>query len=184
MNKINIFFVAVKHYKTLSDQRGRLLMPDLFMHILFPILLSFSVCFFYGGIKQSIASVFVNFGAITTALLMTAVIMIFDQKQKTQSKIKESMQSGTNANELVALNNNKVVYEQLCRNISYTILTSVFLVISSVVVSFFPDNLAGSNNLLHSFFYYFLSFVGYVSFSATVITFLMVIKRFSSILDH
>lgn len=191
MSKINVSIVVVKHYKTLSDQSGRILIADIVTHVILPVLISLVVCYFYGELSQSLASVFVNFGAITTALLMSAVIMIFDQKQKIQSKIKDidkkikdgvgDVDSGADK---ITLATNKTLYEQLCHNISYAILSSVVLVVCSVVVSFFPTSGPVTSLFLFKFFYYVMSFLAYVSFISTVVTFLMVIKRFSSILDH
>lgn len=191
MSKINVSMVVCKHYKTLSNQRGVILRADIFTHIALPILISLVVCYFYGELKQSLASVFVNFGAITTALLMSAVIMIFDQKQKIQSKIRDIQKKITDGNsdsdadsDVIILSTNKVVYEQLCHNISYAILSSVILVVCSVIVSFFPEAGNTSNLLIFKIIFYIVSFFSYTSFISTVITFLMVIKRFSSILDH
>ena len=58
--------------------------------------------------KTSIASVFVNFGAITTALLMSAVIMIYDQKQKTVFKISDIEENNKPRSNLIILNNNNI----------------------------------------------------------------------------
>lgn len=90
--------------------------------------------------RQSLASVFVNFGAITTALLMSAVIMIFEQKESVKSKLesieekeKQTSLSSDSVSRLnqsrVLLENNKLIYSQLCSNISFSILTSVLLVL-------------------------------------------------------
>lgn len=189
MNKINIWQVLVKHYRTMTDQRGVTLRQDIFIHFFLPVMLSVVVCMLYGTMKSSISSVFVNFGAITTALLMSAVIMIYDQKQKTIFKISviienkkiEDKESTTN---LIALETNKKVYQQLCHNVAYAILTSVILVIASVIISFFPEK----KEILELIYFlvpaYILSFIAYAAFFATVITFLMVIKRFSFILDN
>lgn len=184
MNKINIWQVLLKHYKTMSDQRGVTLRQDIFIHFWLPAIISFIVCYFYGTMRPSIAAIFVNFGAITTALLMSAVIMIYDQKQKTVFKITEIREGNTSTTNLPALETNKIVYDQLCHNVAYAILTSVILVITSVMISFFPDDITSLRKLHFSIPVYVLSYIAYAAFFTTVITFLMVIKRFSSILDN
>lgn len=184
MNKINILSVIIKHYKTMSDQRGTILIGDITVHFIVPLVLSFILCWTYGVMKPAIASVFVNFGAITTALLMSAVIMIYDQKQKTISKITDIIEGNKSRDNLISLNNNKTIYEQLCHNVAYAILTAIILVIFSVVIYFLPDN---ELDLMKWYFRataYIVSFLAYASFLITVITFLMVIKRFSTILDN
>lgn len=95
MNKINVMSVIKKHYTTMSDQRGNILLEDIAIHFIIPLTLSLIICFTYGIMKTSIASVFVNFGAITTALLMSAVIMIYDQKQKLYLKF-QTLRKTTN----------------------------------------------------------------------------------------
>ncbi|MCD3016445.1 hypothetical protein GFJ84_23275, partial [Salmonella enterica subsp. enterica serovar Enteritidis] len=81
------------------------------------ILVSFVLCWTYGIMKPAIASVFVNFGAITTALLMSAVIMIYEQKQKTITKISDIIEGNKSRDKLISLNTNKTIYEQLCHNV-------------------------------------------------------------------
>ncbi|EBF1959799.1 hypothetical protein DIK66_04715, partial [Salmonella enterica] len=60
----------------------------------------------------------------------------------------------------------------------------IVLVIFSVIIYFLPDNAV---DLMKWYFRepaYIVSFLAYTSFFITVITFLMVIKRFSTILDN
>lgn len=184
MNKINVWQVLLKHYKTMSDQQGSTLKLDVIIHFILPAIISIIICWLYGTMKPSIAALFVNFGAITTALLMSAVIMIYDQKQKTIFKIADIKDNNKPTTNLSGLEINKLVYEQLCHNVAYAILTSIILVIASVVISFFPDK----KEILESFYFaipaYALSYIAYAAFFTTIITFLMVIKRFSSILDN
>lgn len=184
MNKINVWQVLLKHYKTMSDQRGGALKQDIFIHFWFPSIIAIIICLLYGTMKASIAAIFVNFGAITTALLMSAVIMIYDQKQKTTFKIIDIRENNKSTTTLPALETNKTVYEQLCHNVAYAILTSVVLVIASVIISFFPEDKKSLENLYFSAPAYLLSLIAYAAFFTTVITFLMVIKRFSAILDN
>jgi len=193
MSKINVSSVITNHLKTLSDQKGILSISDVFTHFVLPIVLSIFACFYYGLMRQSLASIFVNFGAITTALLMSAVIMIFEQKESVKSKIEDieekvknpsldpELESKLNKSK-VMLQNNKKIYSQLCSNISFSILTSVLLVLFSVVVSFFPDDIRTITSFVFKVIYYILSGSSYFLFLCTVITFLMVIKRFSQII--
>ncbi|HGG6426295.1 TPA: hypothetical protein ACJG67_002812 [Salmonella enterica subsp. enterica serovar Kottbus] len=184
MNKINVMSVIKKHYTTMSDQRGNILLEDIFIHFIIPLILSLIICLTYGIMKPSIASVFVNFGAITTALLMSAVIMIYDQKQKTVFKISDIEENNKSRSNLIILNNNKLVYEQLCHNVAYAILTAVALVIFSVTIHFLPENADELKKWYFATPAYVISYLAYSSFFFTVITFLMVIKRFSTILDN
>lgn len=110
--------------------------------------------------------------------------MIYDQKQKTIFKISDIIESEKPKTNLPVLETNKKVYEQLCHNVAYAILTSVMLVIASVIISFFPEKKETLELLYFSVPAFMLSFIAYAAFFTTVITFLMVIKRFSFILDN
>ena len=109
--------------------------------------------------------------------------MIYDQKQKTIFKISDIEENKKPTTNIPTLEIKKKVYDQLCHNVSYAILTSVILVISSVVISFLPEKDIFTK-LYFSIPAYLLSYVAYSAFFTTVITFLMVIKRFSNILDN
>ncbi|MBF0691485.1 hypothetical protein IR150_08285 [Providencia alcalifaciens] len=184
MNKINFLSIIKLHFQTLVDQKGKWIYSDIIFHLIMPIVVGLLICIFDGTMTTQIAAIFVNFGAITTALLMSAVVMIYGQKQKVKEKIKESKNNEKNSDkneDLIILEMDNILYRQLCHNISYAILGSALIVLLSVAISFFTTNIEIMSYKL--FFLYILSFFCYAIFISTIITFFMIIKRFSAVID-
>ncbi len=178
MNKINFIGIIRSHFSTLKDDGdSKFSKPDICTHVLFPAAVSLVICYTSGIMKPGVTSILVNFGAITTALLMSAVIMVYDQK----SKIKEK-NADEKDNSKKVLNNTRIrLYTELCHNTCYAILTSIAIVVLSVALSFFDEKAVTTDAKIYVF--YFLSFLCYFLFISTIITFLMIIKRFSVVLD-
>ncbi|RAZ13947.1 hypothetical protein DP201_24875, partial [Enterobacter hormaechei subsp. xiangfangensis] len=83
MNKINIFFLIKNHISSFKNEvSDSLSKSDIFFHLIFPIIASGTICFLFKVMPSSVVGIMVNFGAITTALLMSAVVMVYDQKSK------------------------------------------------------------------------------------------------------
>lgn len=188
MNKINFIHIIRGHFGTLKDQKGNLIWGDIIVHMLLPIIVAELICYYDGPMQPQTASILVNFGAITTALLMSAIVMIYDQKQKIKARLvnlqKETQSGYRNVASRYAESEPQLqielcLYDQLCKNISYAILSSIMIVILSVAISFFTKPLVPYSVKIITL--YSLSFFCYIFFISTVITFLMIIKRFSSI---
>jgi len=119
----------------------------------------------------------VNFGSITTALLMSAVVMVYDQK----SKIIERRDNEIVEDKIKTYNKNIALYKELCQNICFAILTSIMIVILSAILSFYEIKIT---SFIYTIFFISISFFCYTLFISTMITFLMILKRFSIILDN
>jgi hypothetical protein len=125
----------------------------------------------------SVVGIMVNFGSITTALLMSAVVMVYDQKSKIiEKKERENVQD-----KITTYTKNISLYKELCQNICFAILTSIIIVILSAILSFYDLKITSGFG-----YYFFLacSFFCYAFFISTMITFLMILKRFSIVLDN
>ncbi|WP_162893631.1 hypothetical protein [Klebsiella variicola] len=55
---------------------------DICLHFIFPLVAAFITCYFFKVMPTPVVGIMVNFGSITTALLMSAVVMVYDQKAK------------------------------------------------------------------------------------------------------
>lgn len=178
MNKINFIGIIKDHFFTLKDDGcSKLSKSDVFTHLLLPAIVSFIICYIAGIMKPSVISILVNFGAITTALLMSAVIMVYDQK----SKIKEKDEKEEDVSKKELNKTRITLYTELCKNTCYAILTSIVIVVLSVALSFFDEKSVTGDEKIYIF--YFITFLCYYLFISTIITFLMIIKRFSVVLD-
>ncbi len=185
MNKINIWRIIYNHIKTLKDSSGKLSSGDVLFHIILPAIISLFLVYKAGIIHKDILSSLVNFGAITTALLMSAVVMIYDQKNKIKEKLVEDHEKDRVKRQL---SRREELYSQLCCNICYSIISSIIVVVLSIVCTFnwFEQPGSTSSPLPHDIYYSIfctLSFIIYFFFSSTIITFLMIMKRFSHVLE-
>ncbi|HHB6684009.1 TPA: hypothetical protein ACN771_004788, partial [Enterobacter hormaechei] len=106
-------------------------------HLIFPIIASGTICFLFKVMPSSVVGIMVNFGAITTALLMSAVVMVYDQK----SKLIDKKDNETIADKITSYLKHINLYKELCHNICYAILTSILIVILSAVISFYDSKI-------------------------------------------
>lgn len=182
MNKINIVRIIRNHFNTMRNSSGKLLFSDMLIHILFPAISAIVIVIKTGIVNKDILSSLVNFGAITTALLMGAIVMIYDQKNKTLEK---TLSATTDA-EKRKLSTREDVYSQLCSNICYAILASIFIVVLSIacLFRFIAENSSTSENILITFAYSAISVLIFFFFISSVITFLMIMKRFSLVVEN
>ena len=185
MNKINIWRIVQNHVRTLKNSSGKFSPGDILFHIIFPAIISLFLVYKTGIIHKDILSSLVNFGAITTALLMSAVVMIYDQKNKVKEKLAENHEKDRIKRQLSRREN---LYSQLCHNICYSIISSIIVVVLSIVCTFswfeqtYPNSSLPPHDIYYSTFCT-LSFIIYFFFSSTIITFLMIMKRFSYVLE-
>ena len=178
MNKINIFWIIVNHVNSLKDEgEASLSREDIFLHFVLPLIISFFVCFFSNVMPSSVVGIMVNFGSITTALLMSAAVMVYDQK----SKIIEKKETETIEDKKATYSKSIYLYKELCQNICFAIFTSILIVILTVILSFYNDAKVG---VFYHDLFITMSFLCYALFISTMITFLMILKRFGIILDN
>lgn len=178
MNKINVLWLISNHIQSLRDDDNKLSCGDIILHLITPIVLSSAACYLFKVMPSQVIGIMVNFGAITTALLMSAVIMVYDQK----SKLIEKKNNETVSDKITSYSKSIVLYKDLCKNICFAILTSIMIVTLSAILSFYNPTSMSSGFP----FYLFIttSFLCYFLFILTMITFLMILKRFSTILEN
>jgi hypothetical protein len=122
-SKINVLEIITGHFSTLKSN-GKWEVYDFFTFVLLPIFfgaISISLSF---NVKPEVSSLLVNFGAIFTALLLSVLVLVYDQETKLN-------------NEGIVGNNKdkKELLRQLYYNISYSILCSVALVLFCLIHS-------------------------------------------------
>lgn len=184
MNKINIFWLIRNHIDSLKEEKSveaKLSGSDLWVHFILPLIISFLVCLFFKVMPPSVVGIMVNFGSITTALLMSAVVMVYDQKSKIIEKLEREQITTKVADKIATYKKNIALYKELCQNICFAILTSIIIVIMSAILSFYDVKIITS---IYQYFFIAISFICYYLFISTMITFLMILKRFSIILDN
>ncbi len=131
-SKINIWSIVTGHIKTLRDSSsGKVSVHDYATFYAVPIVIA--ILFSYFGIKLTTDanSLLVNFGAIFTALLLSVLVLVYDQGEKLQGVVDGSRKHNIELK--------KSLLDELYFNICYAIVISLLLVFLCLVYTFLPD---------------------------------------------
>ncbi|CAN8142819.1 membrane hypothetical protein [uncultured Thiomicrorhabdus sp.] len=121
-SKVNIIEIISGNYKTLTNTEGQILKSDIVVFVLLPIILSITGIIFGFNLNKDLASLLVNFGAIFTALLLSVLVLVYDQEAKLNEKKNQSP-----TNQIIIL---KIkLLQELYYNISFSILLALGLIL-------------------------------------------------------
>ncbi|HHP0451823.1 hypothetical protein [Vibrio harveyi] len=127
-SKINVCAILTGHVKTLKDNStGKVSKWDVFTFFIFPIALAVVSVVLGFKFTGDLISLLVNFGAIFTALLLSVLVLVYDQSSKLKEK--ELNTQGRD----IAIEAKKALLDQLYYNICYSIIVSVSLVVSCFI---------------------------------------------------
>lgn len=116
--KVNVKDIIKGHFKTLVDARtSKISRVDLFTFCLLPIFFGVVSLLLGFDLNKEIVSLLVNFGAIFTALLLSVLVLVYDQENKID-----------NCGNDILKKQKKELLRQLYYNICYSVLTSLLLV--------------------------------------------------------
>ena len=178
-SKINIWSIVTGHIMTLKDSSNeKVSLSDYVTFYGIPI--TIAVLFSVFGIKVSedANSLLVNFGAIFTALLLSVLVLVYDQGEKLH------LANDKTQNHNIELK--KKLLEQLYFNICYAIVVAVVLVFLCLVYTFLPEKacLFSVSKFYFSFdlkLYLVSPFILIVVLNL-LLTILMVVKRMHTLL--
>ncbi|MDS72059.1 hypothetical protein EDI83_23230, partial [Salmonella enterica] len=86
-SKINICEVLIGHFRTLKDaDTKKISIWDIFTFIILPFIIAASFSIFGTGITKDLISLLVNFSAILTALLLSVLVLVYDQESKIRQR--------------------------------------------------------------------------------------------------
>ena len=128
-SKINIIEIVIGHFETLKDSNGRISKSDLVTFFMLPFFIGLVSMLSEFNLDVNISSLLVNFGSIFTALLLSVLMLVYDQEIKLHDQKKHDG----------FFDLKKEILKQLYYNISYSILCSVAL----VLLCFFHSIIAG-----------------------------------------
>lgn len=127
-SKINICEVLTGHFRTLRDADTKKISKwDVFTFIALPFIIAVLFSYIGNGITKDLISLLVNFSAILTALLLSVLVLVYDQ----ESKIRQKKDTDT------FYESKKTLLTELYYNICYSILCGVLLVVLCFIVSLF-----------------------------------------------
>lgn len=184
-SKINVFNIISCHFNTLFRGQG-------FIYICIDFLTFIGLPALFAGlgfllelkINSDVISLAVNFGAIFTALLLSVLVLVYEQESKLRDKItayKERHNDDTSNADYSYIDPNVNVklklMGQLYVNISYCIITSILLVAFSAVALVLINT--SQTSILNVFIF---NPIIIFLLSHILITILMVVKRIHTLL--
>lgn len=182
-SKINICEILLGHIKTLKDNStGKVSYWDIFTFFIIPIVFSIFTIVFNFKFSNDLISLLVNFGSIFTALLLSVLVLVYDQSSKLRDREKEL---GTN----ITIKIKKSLLDQLYYNICYSIIVAISLVMMCFIESICRGNtkiIEVSTDPSISFCIDINTYVAtpLVSFLALhlILTIIMIVKRMHALL--
>lgn len=134
--KINILSLIKKHYGTLiNDNTQKRSKLDISTFIIFPILLCLIGIHFDFTINSEFRGALINFGAIFSALLMSVLVLVYEQDNKLteRKRLNDKEKDTDNYTELPNYQDKKDVLTQLYHNICFAIITSLATVVFPLI---------------------------------------------------
>jgi hypothetical protein len=179
--KINVISILSGHVKTLRDATTNKMAPiDLMVFFVLPLLASVGFAILNFNLKSDVTSILVNFGAIFTALLLSVLVLVYDQGEKLQSQI----DSGKMDTHIIL---KKELLNQLYFNICYSIVVSIFLVFTCLAQSILSKESikfsVSTVDFNFSIGTYLLTPVIVFLISNLLLTILMIVKRMHTLLE-
>lgn len=120
-SKINVIEIIRGHFKTLCDAgQTKLSAADIITFLVVPFFFAALGAILSFDLDNNIAPLLVNFGAIFTALLLSVLVLVYDQETKLESNGTRTKLADIRARLL----------DQLYYNICYAIICSMLLVLA------------------------------------------------------
>jgi len=119
--KVNVIEIITGHWDTLKDASSKKVSKkDILTFYIIPILFSAVFVANNFSLTDNLTTLLINFSAIFTALLLSVLVLVYDQGEKLNQAIKEK----TNA----ILNLKRKLLEELYFNICYSIVVSLAMI--------------------------------------------------------
>ncbi|WDG45771.1 hypothetical protein [Pseudomonas chlororaphis] len=175
-SKINVTDILLGHIATLSDPAGKRSIGDYVTFFLVPMLVAGLGMLAGYNLNKDVSSMLVNFGAIFTALLLSVLVLIYDQESKLESK------KGVDP----LYESKKKLLSQLYYNICFSILSSIVLValcfVHSVVYRMKYDLGIGDSVFQFSYAKYVVTPLVIFVTANLLLTIVMIVKRMHAML--
>lgn len=127
--KINVFIIIKDHLDTLRNhQDHKISLCDILTFLILPFFAVVGLAIYQFTVNKELVSLIVNFASIVTSLLISVLVLIYDQSSK--------ITLSNNSDNVQALK--KQVLEQLFSNVSFTILMGIVTVVFCLLLNVFP----------------------------------------------
>lgn len=179
-NKINVYYLIKGHLKTFYDaSTKKIYFNDILIFLILPAIVAILFSFFGMNLSNDVISLLVNFGSIFTALLLSVLVLVYDQKSKITDKIK---QSNNSVDTILKLKSDLLL--ELYYNISYSMISAILLIVLCLIYLMIYNftliipyiDIEISINRL-----FFLPLIIFITINL-LLTILMIIKRLNTLL--
>jgi heme/copper-type cytochrome/quinol oxidase subunit 2 len=163
-SKLNVWSIITGHFNTLrSASTKKVSIADIFVFFIVPILIGIALAFYGFKLTNEANSLLMNFGAIFTALLLSVLVLVYDQGQKLTPDATTK----------------KILLDELYDNICYSIVLSIVLVFLCIATSLSLSITAPTAHSLNTFV-----LTPLIMFTSTnlLLTILMIVKRMHALL--
>lgn len=182
-SKVNPKEIVLGHFATLKNVDGGWSWFDFITFCCIPVLFgAFSVAAGF-VLNKDITSLLVNFGAIFTALLLSVLVLVYDQESKLDERHQRDAELQRPADNLYPAK--KRLLDELYLNISYSILSSLVLIaicFAFSVADSFVDPEASSASISLVFSKLVFTPTAVVVAVNLLLTIVMIVKRLHSLL--
>ncbi|WGS86695.1 hypothetical protein [Methylomonas sp. UP202] len=189
-SKINVIEIISGHIQSLKTSAGSTLcFADFFTFYGVPIGFSITGILFDYNLSENITNIFVNFGSIFTALLLSVLVLVYDQENKLDDK-KEMLERENKLNntydQVPFYGVKKVILNQLYYSICYCVVASMVLVFVATINSIIDA--AEASKMIGEFKFSFdintdlLTPISIFLAVNVILTILMVVKRMHALL--
>ncbi|TMP69245.1 hypothetical protein CWB76_13280 [Pseudoalteromonas sp. S1609] len=171
-SKVDIFQIILEHYKTLKDDESeKISFLDLLVFLGIPLVIVLINIVFCLTVSQELRSALINFGAIFSALLISVLVLVYDQRSKIYDR-REKLSPEQLPNFDALFTTLKELYHNIC----YGILISLLLVVFSLLQIVTVDLELVKLNL------YVINPLVVFAICSTILTTLMIVKRLHKLL--
>lgn len=196
--KINIISIVKGHFSSLTNSDHSFNLADCLTFKVFPLLLAVVFALVCPKISTNTISLLVNFGSIFTALLLSVLVLIFDQESKIDEQYEKNLlykeQLERNP-ELKESSTYKLIYSknydekypikkqllgQLYFNISFSIICALLLVLICLGYSELSEsNFLNVNYIIQIFLFFIIAIL-----ITIFLNILMIVKRLHVLLTN
>lgn len=181
-SKIDVRNIIKGHLKTFVDNSGRINKIDVFTFYIIPIIIAIIGIWFNFKLADNFTSLLINFGSIFTALLLSVLMLIYEQENKLDDK-KSLLEQQNLPNNIPFFDIKKKILHELYDNICYCVIGSTFIVVvasvsSTICIKPIPFGTLFEFDLNRSFFAPLCVFMAL----NIILTIFMIVKRMHALL--
>lgn len=173
--KINVSDIFRGHFDTLKNaDTNKTSIIDIITFIIFPFFISIVFVWLNHPFSNELISLLVNFGSIFTALLLSVLVLVYEQENKLDERNKFEPQSN--------YDKKKSLLSELYYNICYSMVISLILVLMCLIETIIKSKCFTILTIKLDLSLYLLSpFIMFLSLHL-ILTIIMIIKRMHTLL--